>query len=292
MKQPDLSVIILSYNTKDLTLSCLRALLDSNLGKFTMEVILVDNASDDKTVQEVKAVFPAVTCIVNPTNIGFAKGNNIGIRQSKGRYMLLLNSDTEVDKDALHTILRFMEDHPRAGVATAKLVLRDGTMDPACHRGFPTPWAAFTYFTKLEALFPRTTLFGMYHMGYKNMTVPHQVDAVSGAFFMVRKEVADDVGLLDEDFFMYGEDLDWAYRIRERGWELWFDPDATVLHHKKQSGRSHADKQRRLKNQEHFLSTMQLFYKKHYEEKYGAVVTNLVYFGIWLKLFFLKIFSI
>lgn len=292
MKQPDISVIILSYNTKDLTLACLRALLDSNLEKSTMEVILVDNASTDGTVQEVRAVFPSVTCVVNTTNVGFARGNNVGIRRAKGRYILLLNSDTEVDKDAIRTVLHFMEDHPRAGVATAKLVLGDGTIDPACHRGFPTPWAAFTYFTKLETLFPHSTLFGQYHMGYKTMNVPHEVDAVSGAFLMVRKKVVDEVGLLDEDFFMYGEDLDWAYRIKELGWEVWFDPDARVLHHKKKSGRSHADKKQRLTIQEHFLTTMQLFYKKHYEKKYGVVITNLVYFGIWLKLLLFKYFGI
>jgi len=288
MKTPDISVIILSFNTEDLTLACLRSVMDSQLGSLTMEVILVDNASSDATVKEVRAVFPSVNIIENKTNAGFAKGNNIGMHVAKGRYMLLLNSDTEVDPDAIRDVCIDMEKRPRAGAMTCTLVLTDGSMDPACHRGFPTPWASFTYFTKLEALFPKSTFFGAYHQGYKQMTVPHQVDAISGAFCMVRRETIEEVGYLDEAFFMYGEDLDWAYRMKEKGWEIWFDPDTTTLHRKKKSGRSHGDKKRRMVNDILFYDTMKLFYKKHYEKKYSWILTACIFGLLDMRIWMIK----
>jgi GT2 family glycosyltransferase len=132
----------------------------------------------------------------------------------------------------------------------------------------------------LERLLPKSHLFGGYHLGYKDMSTAHTIDCPSGAFFLIRKEVISQVGLLDEDFFMYGEDIDWAYRIKEKGWEIWFNPSVSILHLKKQSGRSNADRTIRKKIQNYFLSTMRLFYKKHYEKKYGWFITRIVYIAI------------
>jgi len=276
MKSPDVSVIILNFNTLNLTRMCLESLEKSRLGKFKMEVIVCDNASTDNTETMVRKEFPNVLMIQNGENIGFAAGNNPGIRKSKGRYILLLNSDTEVTPTAVATMIEFMDSHSKAGAATCTLVLPNGSMDPACHRGFPTPWAAATYLTKLEKILPKTKLFGEYHQGYKDLKTAHQVDAISGAFFMVRREVISKVGLLDEDYFMYAEDIDWAYRIKKAGWEIWFNPKASVLHKKKQSGRANILRKRRVTTEIYFHKYNWLFYKKNFAKTYNPVVTFLV----------------
>ncbi len=286
---PDVSIIILTHNTKELTLSCLDSLFRTEWGNVTKEVIIVDNASSDKTLESIQSRYPGVTRIRNPKNLGFAAGNNVGIKKAAGRYVLLLNSDTEVKNNSIPSMISFMDAHQTCGVATCAVFLGNGTLDPACHRGFPTPWASFTYMVGLEKLFPKTTLFGQYHLGYKRMNTPHEIDCPSGAFFLVKKDVIRTVGLLDEDFFMYGEDIDWAYRIKQQGWEIWFNPEVAIFHYKKQSGREHEDKKRRIQSQKYFLTTMKLFYKKHYEKKYGFVLTRFVYLAIAGKLLLFRI---
>jgi len=292
MKQIDVSVIILNFNTLALTKVCIERLLMSKLGKFSMEVIVCDNASTDGSDQMIKNDFPSVIFIQNGGNVGFAAGNNPGIRKAKGRYVLLLNSDTEVGVETIRTMIEFMDEHPKSGASTCKLLLMDGSMDPACHRGFPTPWNAFAYYAKLEKLFPKTTLFSGYHQLYKDLSVAHEVDSISGAFFMVRKEVIAQVGMLDEEYFMYAEDIDWAYRIKQAGWQIWFDPEVTTLHKKKQSGRSNANRDRRIKTQTMFITYNKLFYTKHYEKKYPWIVTFFVYRAFDLQVCMLKVFGI
>lgn len=292
MSSIDVSVIILNFNTLALTKLCLQSLKQSKLGSYSMEIIVCDNASSDGTIEMVQKEFPDVLVIQNNGNVGFAAGNNPGIKRAKGRYVVLLNSDTEAEPNVMKSMITFMDTHPKAGASTCKLLLMDGSMDPACHRGFPTPWSAFTYFTKLEKLFPRSPLFGEYHQGYKDLTKPHEVDSISGAFFMVRCEVINEVGLLDEDYFMYAEDIDWAYRIKKAGWQIWFTPQVTVLHKKKQSGRSHANRQRRIKTQTLFFTYNKLFYTKHYEHVYPRWVTWLVYATLNAQLWLLQTFGI
>jgi len=292
MKTIDVSVVILNFNTVELTKMCLTSLKESHLAPYSMEMIVCDNASSDGSGDMVKRDFPDVRFIQNGSNVGFAAGNNPGIKKAKGRYVLLLNSDTEVMPDTVKTMIDFMDLYPKAGAATCMLYLLDGSMDPACHRGFPTPWSAFTYYAKLEKLFPKSTLFGGYHQGYKNLASPHEVDCISGAFFMVRREVIDQVGALDDDYFMYAEDIDWAYRIKKAGWQIWFNPTVTVLHKKKQSGRSHANRERRIKTQSYFFSANRLFYTKHYEKAYPAWVTRLVYFALDFQLWMLRKFGV
>lgn len=287
-KLPDLSVVILNYNTKDLTRTCLTTLLASRLEDYTMEVIVCDNGSDDGSAEMVAEEFPGVTLIKNGKNLGFAAGNNPGIKKAKGRYVLLLNTDTEMPKDTLRVMIDFMDANPAAGAATCKLLLPDGSMDPACHRGFPTPWASLSYLLKLEKMFPKTRLFGEYHQGYKDLSTIHEVDCIVGAFFMVRREVIAAVGLLDEDYFMYGEDIDWAYRIRNAGWKIMYNPTVTMLHKKKQSGRANKAASRRVTTEIYFHKYNWLFYKKNYAEKYGPVLTFFVNSFYALRLFILE----
>lgn len=293
MKKPiDLSVVILNYNTIPLTRECLKTVLASKLAAFNMEVIVCDNGSTDGSVRMIKKEFPGVLLVENKKNLGFAAGNNPGVKRASGRYVLLLNTDTEVPTATLAMMIAFMDKTPSAGAATCRLLLPDGSMDPACHRGFPTPWVAFTYLAKMEKLFPKTKAFGEYHQQYKDFSTIHEVDCISGAFFMVRREVIEKVGLLDEDYFMYGEDIDWSYRIRENGWKIMYNPTVTILHKKKQSGRANILKKRRVTTEIYFHKYNWLFYKKHYEKKYGSVLTFFVNGFYATRLLFLEKFSI
>lgn len=278
----DVSIIIVSYNTKDLLSVCLSSLIKQK-GSKSWEIIVVDNASSDGTSDLIKEKFPDVIFIQNKKNVGFSTANNIGLRRARGKYFLLLNSDTEVSEGSIEKVKQFMEKHPDVGVATCKLVLGDGSIDPACHRGFPTPWASLTFFLGLEKLFPRWRLFAGYHQGYKNMNEPHEIDSPSGAFYMVRREVIKSVGLLDENYFMYAEDLDWSYRIKQAGWKIFYYPKVTVLHKKKQSGRDSDDPSLKRITEMYFYDTMKLFYKKHYQHRYGWLLTQLILLGITIR---------
>lgn len=268
----DLSIVIVSYNTQEL----LRARLKTLQGR----IIVVDNASTDGSADMVKRKFPNVDLIRNKENVGFARANNKGIQRAKSRYVLLLNTDCEATHQAVAETVDYLEDHPDVGAITCKLVLTDGTMDPACHRGFPTPWASVTYFMGFEKLFPASRAFSQYHQGYKPMGEIHDVDCISGAFFLVRREVIEQVGLLDEAFFMYGEDIDWCFRIRKAGYKIQFYPHVSVMHKKYQSGLAHTDDKLRSDTRRHFYDAMRLFYDKHYRHRYGTLISSLVLLGI------------
>lgn len=273
--EADLSIVIVSYNTQELLRTRLKTLQGA--------VIVVDNASGDGSYEMVKKEFSGVDLIKNRQNVGFARANNQGIQRAKSKYVLLLNTDCEATHRAITESLKFLDSHPEVGCMSCKLVLSDGTIDPACHRGFPSPWASLTYFLGLEKLFPASRIFGQYHQGYKPMGEIHDVDCISGAFFLVRREVIDEVGLLDEAFFMYGEDIDWCFRIRKAGYRIQFYPHVSVVHKKHQSGLAHADSQLRLNTQKHFYDAMKLFYDKHYRKRYSPLVSSLVLFGIKLR---------
>lgn len=282
-KPVDLSIVIVNYNTRELLLLCLRTVFEAKNDSITEEVIVVDNGSKDQSAEEVRKKFPDVKIFQNQENLGFSRANNIGIKAAKGRYILLLNSDTELHPGVLEYMVQLMDKDPKVGVSTCRVELPDGKMDPACHRGFPTPWAALTYFTGLEKLFPHSKLFGQYHLGFKDLTTIHEIDSPIGAFFLVRKKVIDEVGLLDEAFFMYGEDLDWAFRIKKAGWKIMFCPDEIIIHKKKQSGRANANETLRKETDAYFYEAMILFYKKHYRQRYGFLISSIILFGIFVK---------
>ena len=291
----NLSIIIVNYNTKDLLIQCLES-LDQALSLVTChvspEIIVVDNGSTDGSVEEVEKRYKQslrpygledIKILRSRQNLGFAKGNNVGIKQARGRFILLLNSDTVVEKNTILEMLKFMEKNPKVGAATCKVVFPDGTLDPACHRGFPTPWASLTYFLGLEKLFPKSRLFGQYHLGFLPMDKPHEIDSPTGAFYLMKREVIDKVGLLDGDYFMYGEDLDWSYRIKQAGWKIMYYPDIKIVHFKKQSGRAREDARVRKETTSHFYETMKIFYQKHYLEKYPRIVTASIMLAIEIK---------
>ena len=266
----DLGIVIVSYCTRDLLRDCLRSVYASQ-GPYSFAVCVVDNASSDGSREMVATEFPQATLIANEENVGYPAANNQGLKAfgfgSAGareaqsgtpRFALLLNSDTEVPPDALSRMLAFMEEHDEAGVAGPKLVRPDGSLDRACRRSFPTPEVSFYRMVGLSRLFPRSRRFGRYNLTYLDPDQLTEVDSVVGAFMLVRGEAIHDAGLMDETFFMYGEDLDWAYRIKEAGWKVYYNPAVTVLHVKKASTRQNP------RAQVEFFRAMNIFYKKHF----------------------------
>jgi GT2 family glycosyltransferase len=274
----DVSIIILNYNTRELTINALRSVYQS-VTSCRFEVILVDNASKDDSIQHIQNEFPQVTLILNHENVGFAIANNQAMRVAQGRYVLLLNSDTLIQQDTLETMLQFMDKHPEVGAAGCKLVLLDGTLDKACKRGFPRPLASFYYAFGMSKLFPAVPRFNQYQLGYMDPDDAYPVDCLVGAFMFVRRTTIDQVGMLDEDFFMYGEDIDWCYRIKQAGWVNYYYPKTQILHLKGASSR-----RKPVKIVYEFHRAMWLFHRKHYKQRYSFIVNGLVYTGIGVKL--------
>lgn len=280
MSRPLLSIIVLSYNTKKL----LRQTLTSFELASDWELIVVDNASEDGSVDMVKSDFPQATLITNKRNLGFAAANNIGIKQAHGANVLLLNSDVIASTEAFQILLDYLNAHPEVGVVTPKVSLPDGAIDLACHRGMPTPWNSLAYFAKMERLFPNSKWFAGYHRTYENFETAHAVPATAATAMLVRRSVVDAVGMLDEQFFFYAEDLDWCKRIGEAGWEIHYVPQAEVVHMKSASGKKQtSDRAAKREATFHFWETMRQFYDKHYASTYPKPVTWLVHTGITVK---------
>ncbi len=292
----ELSIIIVSFNTAKLTIEAIESLVDVcsvelKSGKY--EIIVSDNDSKDNTVEDLKNLkekskIKYLTIIENKKNLGFAKGNNVGIKKANGKYLLFLNSDTVVRKDTIQTIVGFLDTHKDAGAATCKIEIPLGGIDEGSHRGFPTPWNAFCHFSKLEKLFPKSRLFAGYTQGWKDFSSIHAVDAIVGAFMMVRKEAGDQIGWWDEDYFFYGEDLDFCFMLHRNGWKIYYVPVVSILHYggvssgiKKQSQNiTTSNLERKIMVQNARFAAMKIFYKKHYENIYPKFVTWLVFKGI------------
>lgn len=274
----DLSVIIVNYNTKQLTLNCLESVHHS-VTDFQSEVILIDNASRDDSVQVFREHYPKVKLIANQNNLGFSKANNQGMRVAEGRYVLLLNSDTVIQPDTLDIMIRFMDEHPEVGASGCKVVLPDGSLDKACRRGFPTPSATFFYVSRLSKLFPKDPRINAYHREDLDPDEAYPIDCLIGAFMMVRREAIEQVGMLDENFFMYGEDIDWCYRIKQAGWVNYYYPKTKIVHYKRASSRN-----KPFKITYEFHRAIYVLYNKHFKQQYPFWVNALMYAGMGAKL--------
>jgi N-acetylglucosaminyl-diphospho-decaprenol L-rhamnosyltransferase len=231
-----LSIVIVNWNTRDLLAQCLIS-IERHPPRGACEVWVVDNASADGSPSVVRERFPWVHLIENRENVGFAAANNQAIRRSEGRYILLLNSDTEVRPGALPALAAFMDGHPRAGAAGARLLNADGTLQPSCHPML-TPGREFWRLLFLERLWPRAT----YPMHRWDLETPRPVEVIKGACLLLRREALDEVGLLDEGYFMYTEEVDLCYRLVQAGWQLWWVPRAEVIHREAQSSRQAAER--------------------------------------------------
>lgn len=280
---PDLAIVIVNYNVRDLLRNCLRTVFASQ-GPLSFAVVVVDNNSGDGSVEMVQREFPQVHVIANDANVGYPAANNQGLRflgveaDDAPRYALLLNPDTELPPNALAHFVAYLDEHADVGVVGPKLVLPDGTLDLACRRGFPSPMVSLYRFLGLSRLFPDSARFGRYNMTFLDEDELADVDSVVGAFMMLRVAAIQRVGLLDERFFMYGEDLDWAKRIKDAGWRVVYNPTVTVKHVKRASSR-----QNRRKAQYEFYRAMPIFYYKHYRQQTPWWLHSLVMVGIGLK---------
>lgn len=228
-----LSIIIANHNTRELLRQCLTSIFQLR-GRLDLEIIVIDNASGDDSVRMTRADFPRVRLIQNRDNVGFAKAVNQGLQVANGRYLLLLNSDTEIKPNALQHSIAFLEAHPEAGIVGCKLLNPDGSLQPSCE-SFPR-WQDFLFEALLlEKLFPRSRVFGRMHLTYFGYDRAAEVGYVKGAFLLVRRAVYDAIGGLDEAFYFYGEEMDWCYRAKQAGWLVYFTPAAQIVHYGGQS---------------------------------------------------------
>jgi hypothetical protein len=273
----DVTVVIVHYETPELLTSCLKALAAS-AGGVSYEAFVVDNSSTRFNAEATRQALPGVEVLVNDANVGFARASNRAIRLANGRYVVLLNPDTVVSNETLATMVAYMDDRPDVGCATCRLELEDGSLDLACRRLFPTPVRSLYRITLLSRIFPRSRRFGQYNLTYLNEWQEAEIDSPCGAFMMVRREVVDQVGLLDERYFMYGEDVDWAFRIKAAGWRIFYTPATTVKHLKRASSRRF-----RRKTIRYFHAGMRRFYTDHYASAYPRWVTLLIMTAISVR---------
>ena len=292
---PDLAIVIVSFNTRDLLRDCLHSLVSSSKfqvpssrllsvehetwnvkpGTSNLEIVVVDNASTDGSAAMVRAEFPQAAVLEAPANIGYGPANNLGLRHvlasaDAPRYILLLNPDTLMPPDGLARLVAFLDEHPEAGVVGPKLVRADSSLDLACRRSFPSPAVSFYRLVGLSRLFPRSPHFGRYNLTYLDPDQPTEMDSGVGACMLIRREALEQAGLFDEAFFMYGEDLDLCYRLKQCGWRVHYYPAVQVLHYKGQASKQLADKATH-----EFYRAMLLFHRKHYAR-------NTFFLGNWL----------
>ena len=283
----DLAIVIVNYNASALLSGCLASVFAS-AGDFSYTVCVVDNGSSDDSVAMMRDRFPQAGLILSETNLGFSAGNNLALRQlglserrpvpnrPLPRYTLLLNNDTVLPANALADMIQFMDGRPDLGVAGPRVRRPDGTLDLACRRSFPTPWVSFCRMTRLSRLFPRSKQFNAYNLSYLPEDAVHPVDSVVGAYMQVRTQAILEVGLLDEAYFMYGEDLDWAKRIKSAGWEVWYNGEVEITHVKEASSR------RSRKARRAFYEAMWIFYRKHYRANSSWMLDKLIWLSISL----------
>ncbi len=284
-KNITLSIVILNYNTRDLLMDCLTS-LHRLKGEVSSEIIVVDNASVDDSVQTVRQNFPEVLVVESSKNVGFAAGNNLAKKVCRGKFILFLNSDTQVLNGALKETVKYIEENSEIGALTCKVILPDGKLDKDTRRSFPTPWVSFTHFSGIDKVFPGSKIFARYWYGYMPENKIHDVDVVQGAYFLTRKDVLDAVGWFDEDYFLDGEDIDLCFRIKEKGYRIVYYPKVSIIHIKgaskgKKTGYNNS---LTVKERKKFVSagvdSMNIFYKKRLSKRYPLPINMFVYVGI------------
>ena len=283
----DLSIIIVNYNVRHFLEQCLHSvkqavdrLKESQPGgeSFRAEVFVVDNNSVDGSVGEVRQKFPWVKIIANDENIGFSRANNQAIRESSGRYVLLLNPDTVVEEDTFSKCIEFMDSHPYAGALGVKMIDGKGEFLPESKRALPTPTVSFYKMFGLASLFPGSKRFGKYHLGHLNKNETHSVEVLAGAFMFLRRETLDRTGYLDETFFMYGEDIDLSYRITRAGYLNYYYPGTTIIHYKGES-----TKKGSLNYVKMFYQAMIIFAGKHFSSRKARTFRLLINMAIYFR---------
>ncbi len=274
-----LSVIIVNYNVKHFLEQCLHSVRNA-MRNLECEVFVVDNNSVDGSVAMVREKFPEVQLIANRDNHGFSKANNQAVKEASGEYVLLLNPDTIVEDDTFEKVVKFMDDHPDAGGLGVKMVDGKGKFLPESKRGLPKPSVAFYKIFGLSGLFPRSKVFGQYHLTYLDPDKIHKVDVLSGAFMLIRKPLLDKIGGLDEAYFMYGEDIDLSYRIAQEGYNNYYFPEARIIHYKGES-----TKKSSINYVLVFYQAMIIFAKKHFSQKNARLFSLLINMAVYFRAF-------
>jgi len=274
-----LSVVIVNYNVEHFLEQCLLSVRKA-MQAVSGEVYVVDNNSIDGSVKMVKNKFPEVKLIANKKNLGFSKANNQAMKMALGEYVLLLNPDTVVEDDTFDKVVAFMDSHPDAGGLGVKMVDGSGKFLPESKRGLPTPEAAFYKMFGISKIFPKSKRFSKYHLGYLNQNEIHEVEILAGAFMLMRKSVLDKIGLLDESFFMYGEDIDLSYRIIKAGYKNYYFPKTRIIHYKGESTKKSSVNYVLV-----FYKAMVIFARKHFTQKNVRLLTNLINIAIYFRAF-------
>ena len=283
-----LSIIIVNYNVKYFLAHCLLSVLYASKNS-QVEVFVVDNMSQDGSVEMVKEKFPWVILIANEENIGFAKANNQAVELSTGKYILYLNPDTIVPEDCFEKCIAYMDAHEKVGALGCRLIDGKGIFLPESKRGFPTAQAAFFKISGLSSIFKKSTFFNQYHLGFLSEHETNEVDVLVGCFMFCRKTVIDEVGSFDEEYFMYGEDIDLSYKIKQAGFSNVYFPETTVIHYKGES-----TKKGSLNYVKMFYQAMIIFAKKHFKNSQKGLFVMLIQFAIYLRAmlaFVTRIFS-
>lgn len=273
----DISVIIVNYNVKYFLEQCLHSVRKAQK-HLKIEIFVVDNNSTDGSCNMLHAKFPGINLIENKENLGFSKANNQAIRQASGKYILLLNPDTVIEEDTLQRCFEFMESHPEAGGMGVKMIDGKGHFLPESKRGLPTPSAAFYKIFGLSRIFPHSARFNRYHLGYLSYDATHEIEILAGAFMFMRGETLEKTGLLDEDFFMYGEDIDLSYRITLAGYKNYYFPGTTIIHYKGES-----TKKGSINYVLVFYRAMIIFARKHFSSRNAQLLTTLINIAIYLR---------
>lgn len=271
----DISVVIVNYNVKDYLYKCLNSIFES-IFNLTIEVIVVDNNSTDGSIEFLKSKFQNVDFISLNQNLGFGKANNIGIKKANGKYILLLNPDTLLSKDTFSNLYKYMEQNLDVGISTCKILNGDGTFQESCRRGFPTPIAAFSKLFGIQKLFPNSKALGKYNLTYLDENDITEVEAVSGSFMFFRGDLLKKINGFDEDFFMYGEDLDICYRVKKLNYRIMYVPETSTIHYKGES-----TKRSNINDIKVFFDAMQIFVKKHYSKSFFFL--SFLRLGIFLR---------
>ena len=281
LRRPDISICIVSRGTRALLEGCLQSLLKED-ARANFEVWVVDNGSQDGTLEMLEASYPQIGLISLGSNEGYTRPMNRGLRSGIGRYLMQLNPDTVIQPGMLDCLLEFMEAHPGVGICTPKVLNRDGTLQRQCRRSAARPWDVLTYFSGLSGLFPRSRFFGRYLLTYMDPDTTHEAEAVSGSCMMIRREVVDQIGYLDESFFAYQEDADFCFRARQAGWKIMYVPTASLVHFGGEGGSRSEPYSAILA----WHRSYYLYYKKNLAKDYFFLINGMMYLAMGAKLAF------
>lgn len=278
----DLSICIVTYRARDFLHDCLKSIAEFSGSALTNEIIVVDNHSNDGTLEMLRSEFPRVTLIANQENAGYTRPNNQAMRISSGRYILLINPDCLVEEGAMDGLAAFLDQHPEVGIVGPKVLNRDRTLQKQCRRSEAGPWDAFCYFSGLANLFPNDKRFAGYLMTYMDENILHEVQAVSGSCMLIRREVIEQIGYLDENFFAYQEDSDFCRRARLAGWKVFYYPDSRVVHFAGEGGSG----VKPFRSIYEWHRSYYLYYRKHFSDDYFFLLNWVYYLAMTLKLAF------